>query len=75
MDWGRDYCFNVQILNSAVYRSVTGTTPQIIPITVEQYRKHGYPFFEIYDEPGDPCISLQRTIRLPDDHQVLGNSH
>jgi hypothetical protein len=37
-------------LNSAFYLDVTGTAPQTLPITIEQYRKHGYLFFEVYKE-------------------------
>jgi hypothetical protein len=42
--------FNVQILNSAVFRLVTGIDPPSTPVTAEEYAKHGYPYFEIFDE-------------------------
>jgi len=40
-------CF-VHLLNSAVYRQITGYAPPTEPITAEQYRKAGIPWFEYY---------------------------
>lgn len=48
---GRTTVFNVQILNSAVYRSVTGEHQPTKPINAKRYKKLGYPFFDIYEEP------------------------
>ncbi|KAH7411940.1 integral membrane protein [Phaeosphaeria sp. MPI-PUGE-AT-0046c] len=42
--------FNVQILNSAAYQAVTGNSPPTEPMTVETYKKHGFPFFKLYEE-------------------------
>lgn len=47
----RTTVFNVQILNSAVYQAVTGTAPPENPISVRMYRRHGFPFFQMYEEP------------------------
>jgi ubiquitin len=42
--------FNVQILNSAVFESITGNPPPSTPITAQTYANHGYPYYDIYDE-------------------------
>lgn len=42
--------FNVQILNSATYQSVTGKPPPVSSITYASYAKHGYPFYAFYNE-------------------------
>lgn len=48
---GRTTVFNVQILNSAVYHSVTGETQPTRPIDAKRYKQLGYPFFDMYEEP------------------------
>jgi ubiquitin len=42
--------FNVQILNSAVFKSVTGMEPPESPITARTYAQHGLPYYGIYNE-------------------------
>jgi hypothetical protein len=42
--------FNVQILNSAVYQSVTGIPAPSCPISMDTYKQHGFPFFNIPEE-------------------------
>ena len=50
--WDREQtiCFNVQILNSALFREVTGMTPLATPISAATYAAYGLPFFKIYNE-------------------------
>jgi len=48
---GRTTVFNVQILNSILYRSVTGEDPPTKPIDAKTYKQHGFPFFKISEEP------------------------
>jgi hypothetical protein len=43
--------FNVQILNSAEYKSVTGNQPPSKPIDAQTYADNGMPFFDMYEEP------------------------
>lgn len=44
----------VQILNSAVFRQVTGTKPLACPISAKTYAEAGLPFFDLYKEkPSD----------------------
>jgi len=47
----RTTVFNIQILNSAVYKKVTGLAPPTVPLDVATYKKQGLPFFKIYEEP------------------------
>jgi hypothetical protein len=42
--------FNVQVLNSADFKSVTGEDPPETPITAKTYAEHGFPYYAIYDE-------------------------
>jgi hypothetical protein len=42
--------FNVQILNSAVYRSVTGTPAPSCPFSVDIHKQHGFPSYNIPEE-------------------------
>jgi hypothetical protein len=43
--------FNVQVLNSAIYRAVTDQAPPPKPMTAKDYANHGFPFLELYGEP------------------------
>jgi len=45
--------FNVQILNSQSFGSITGSAPPNSPIDASTYAKYGYPFFRMYEEPTD----------------------
>ncbi|KAL8641273.1 MAG: hypothetical protein Q9228_001892 [Teloschistes exilis] len=53
--WDRDSTirFNVQILNSSVFRQVTGMDPPEIPALAATYASEGLPFFDIYNETSD----------------------
>jgi ubiquitin len=42
--------FNVQVLNSAVFKSVTGEDPPETPINAKTYAEYGFPYYAIYDE-------------------------
>lgn len=41
---------NVQILNSQVFRSVTGLAPPMSPISAKTYADLGLPFYKIWEE-------------------------
>jgi hypothetical protein len=46
--------FNVQILNSAAFKAVTGMTPPETTVTAKTYAALGYPYYDVYDEkPSD----------------------
>lgn len=42
--------FNVQIMNSATFQSMTGEAAPETPITAETYAAHGYPYYSIWNE-------------------------
>ena len=46
-NYGRVY---VHIVNSMLYREITGEEPPPTPITAKLYAQHGYPWFDLYDE-------------------------
>ena len=50
--WDREQtiCFNVQILNSLLFKQVTGMSPPETPVSAATYAAHGLPFFKIYSE-------------------------
>jgi len=50
--WERDQTiyFNVQILNSAAFRNITGLEPPKTPISAATYASQGLPFYKIYNE-------------------------
>ena len=52
-DMPRALCFNVQILNSDRFRTITGLEAPSSPISAQTYADHGLPYFEIYDEQSD----------------------
>ena len=48
---GRTTTFNVQVLNSAAYKAVTGEAPPAQPVDVEEYAQYGLPLYNIHEEP------------------------
>ena len=42
--------FNVQMLNAAVFKNVTGLQPPASPINAATYAQYGFPFFKLVDE-------------------------
>ena len=42
--------FNVDILDSQVFKRYTGIKPPTTPVTAQQYAAHGFPYYDIYDE-------------------------
>jgi hypothetical protein len=46
-NYGRVY---VHIVNSMMYREITGEEPPPTPVTAKLYAEHGYPWFDLYDE-------------------------
>ncbi|KAF2649096.1 hypothetical protein K491DRAFT_708357 [Lophiostoma macrostomum CBS 122681] len=47
----RTTVFNVQVLNTALFTSITGLAPQGCPIDVATYKAHGFPFFDFQETP------------------------
>ncbi len=40
----------VHIVNSALWREITGEEPPATPVTARSYTQHGLPWFDLYDE-------------------------
>jgi hypothetical protein len=54
-DFGRVY---VHIVDSLLYRQITGEEPPPTPVTARTYAEHGFPWFALYDEArGDLAAS------------------
>ncbi len=53
-------CF-VHLMNSLVWRAVTGTEPPTVPLTAAEYARHGLPWFEYYSEA--TALSAQEVLR------------
>jgi hypothetical protein len=45
--FGRVY---VHIVNSMMYRQITGSEPPPTPVTAQEYARHGFPWFDLYDQ-------------------------
>ncbi|KAL8947960.1 MAG: hypothetical protein Q9222_005807 [Ikaeria aurantiellina] len=52
-DVDRAISFNVQILNSQLFRQVTGFPPPHTPVTAKTYADNGLPFFDMYEEASE----------------------
>ncbi|KAF7882880.1 hypothetical protein EAF00_011369 [Botryotinia globosa] len=44
--------FNIQLLAPKTFHLVTGTPPPQTPVSAKTYARYGYPFFQMYNEPG-----------------------
>ena len=46
-NFGRVY---VHIVNSMMYREITGQEPPLTPVTAQTYAQYGFPWFDLYDD-------------------------
>jgi hypothetical protein len=53
-------CF-VHIVNSDLYREITGEQPPPSPVTAREYARHGLPWFALYDEAA-PSLAAQHAL-------------
>jgi hypothetical protein len=68
-DYGIDFwdqsCFGrcyIRIVNSTMFKQITGKDAPPTPISAQTYSQHGYPWFDIYNE--DPANSIQQSSIL-----------
>ncbi|MEO9329137.1 hypothetical protein [Gordonia aurantiaca] len=58
----------LRIINSADWEALAGTRPHHAPPTIAEYRQHGYPWFEWYDDSlarqGDSKLSTLRSVQV-----------
>ena len=55
--------FNVSILNSRIFKQLTGLNPPQCPITARTYIEHGFPYYEIFDEKPSGVIGQFENIK------------
>jgi hypothetical protein len=50
--WNQDDCklVNIWMVNSMMFREITGQEPPSTPVSAQAYSQHGYPWFSLYDE-------------------------
>ncbi len=58
----------VHIVNSELWREITGEAPPTTPVTAREYEKHGLPWFDLYDEaagtlPGTDTLKDVQSIK------------
>jgi hypothetical protein len=64
--WDRDNTARVfvHIVNSQLWREITGEPPPPTPVTAREYTRHGLPWFDLYDEQLgtiDPSATLEKV--------------
>lgn len=52
----------VHIVNSELWREITGEAPPETPVTAKQYAAHGFPWFDLYDESA-PTLKGTATLK------------
>lgn len=52
----------VHIVNSELWREITGEAPPASPVTAREYAAHGLPWFDLYDE-GVPTVAPTKTLK------------
>jgi hypothetical protein len=66
----------VHIVNSELWREITGEAPPASPVTAREYARCGLPWFDIYDEhmpalrPGTPLIAVKTIEELDEEKGV-----
>lgn len=67
----------VHIVNSELWREITGERAPETPVTAKEYQKHGLPWFELYDEgaaalDGTSALKGVKSVKdLDSDHSSL----
>jgi len=60
----------VHIVNSELWREITGEAPPATPVTAREYAAHGLPWFDLYDEtaatvdPGAPLTQVKTVKQI-----------
>lgn len=74
--WDLDHTARVyvHIVNSELWREITGERPPETPVTVKEYRKHGLPWFELYDEhlpalAGSSALKQVKSVKELDEQK------
>jgi hypothetical protein len=78
--WDEDHYGRVfiHIVNSMMWREITGEPPPPTPVTAQSYTQAGYPWFKLYDEDepdvgGSPILNKVKSIAQMDaSHGFVG---
>ena len=62
----------VHIVNSEMWREITGEEPPPSPITARDYAQHGLPWFELYDEASGALTGTDRLARIKSVNEMDG---
>ncbi len=60
-NFGRVY---VHIVNSMMYREITGENPPTTPVTAKTYTEYGMPWFDLYDEAKGDVASSKKLSKV-----------
>ncbi len=66
-DTNKNVSFAIHLINSQVYKSITGFDPPQTPISAEIYQRLNLPWFDLYDETAptlDPPSTFKRLISV-----------
>ncbi len=72
--WDPDHSHRVfvHIVNSEMWREITGEEPPRTPVTAKEYARHGLPWFDLYDEEAaelSPTETLEKIASVAElDH-------
>lgn len=67
----------VHIVNSELWREITGEAPPATPVTAKEYAAHGLPWFDLYDEgapalePGEVLAKVKSVAQIDADKSTL----
>lgn len=78
--WDEDYYGRVfvHIVNSVMWREITGEPPPETPVTAKSYTNAGYPWFKLYDEDkadvgGSPILANVKSVsEMDESHGFVG---
>ncbi|TGO10002.1 hypothetical protein BTUL_0147g00060 [Botrytis tulipae] len=59
--------FNIQLLAPKTFHLVTGRPPPQTPVSAKTYARYGYPFFQMYNEPGAFTGTLEEFPKTVED--------
>jgi hypothetical protein len=67
----------VHIVNSMMYREITGEEPPPTPVSARSYTEHGLPWFDLYDEerrdvPASPTLAGVKSVKEVDAEKGFG---
>jgi len=62
----------VHLVNSAMWREITGEEPPRTPVTAKEYARHGFPWFDLYDEDAATVSPTETLEKIESIAQIDG---